>query len=226
MHPSGRTSFPEAVKAILDTLEKGGDFSISGLAQATNLNRRTVQKAVALIEEVQRILLERRLEVTELHGAKVVQTKKNLGLLSVPEQIQNLIIRTAFFPTPSREEEILVYAFLKKAISADTAIRKDRSPLIRKLLKQGQLGETEDGRIYLSEEGLFIAKGALSLYPELYNVGTSSRVKVKVRMRTTDLEIEGGSSGEIVDKLITLGRKYNLSLISPQTNEGIETVLK
>ncbi len=226
-----RTSFPEAVKTIIETLEKGDSFSVSRLSQATNLNRRTVQKAVDFLKEIQHAFLEMRLDVTELQGAKVIQIKKSVGMLSLPEHIQHLIIRMAYFPTPSREEEILVHAFTKKALSAETAIRVSRSQLVDKLLKQGQLEETENSRarasIYLSDEGQIVAKGALKLYPELQEIGTTHIRRtshgLKIRIRHTEIEIVGTSSiqenGEI---LTSTGERSSLPLISSENHEGIE----
>jgi hypothetical protein len=93
-----------------------------------------------------------------------------LGLLNLPENLQKLIIRTAYYPSPSREEEILVYAYTKDASSPEKAIEINESTLVKKLLKQGQLMKSEDRRIYLSDEGKIVAEGALNLYPELKNI--------------------------------------------------------
>jgi predicted transcriptional regulator len=165
-----RTSFPEAVKNILDTLEKRGDgISITSLARETNLNRRTVEKALNLLESIQEALLDKKLDVTKMERTKIIRFR-NTGLLGLPENIQKLIIRTAYFPTPSREEEILVFMQLRNSASPKSALKIERSKLLEKLLKQGQILESSDGRFYLSDEGQTVANGALKLYPELQNV--------------------------------------------------------
>ncbi|MCD6537138.1 hypothetical protein J7L18_00790 [Candidatus Bathyarchaeota archaeon] len=169
-----RTSFPDAVMSILKALKKGDWYSISRLSRETKLNRRTVEKALALLVEVQKELLEKQLDIVDLQKTKMVQLKNRLGLLSLPENVQKLIIRTAYFPAPSREEEVLVYLYLKKALSPETAIKMEKSAVVEKLLKQGQLLEKDDGLIYLSDEGEIVAKGALKIYPELENVIASS----------------------------------------------------
>ena len=162
-----RTSFPEAVKTILNKLEKRGEgISITGLARETDLNRRTVEKALSLLEEVQEAFLEKKLDIMKVDRTKVIRFR-NAGLLGLPENIQKLIIRTAYFPAPSREEEILVFMHLKGSASPENAIKVERSKLLAKLLKQGQILESTDGRVYLSDEGQTVAKGALRLYPEL-----------------------------------------------------------
>jgi DNA-binding transcriptional ArsR family regulator len=166
----GRTSLPDAVRTILKSLEKGEGFSISQLSRETGLNRRTVEKALKLLEEVQETLAEKRLNIVKLQGTKMVQFRKNLGLSNLPENIQKLIIRTAYFPVPSREEELLVYVSQKGAFSAARAVPVERSSLVEKLLKQGQLLESGEGKVYLSEEGRIVAKGALKIYPELQSV--------------------------------------------------------
>jgi len=165
-----RTSFPDAVTSILNALKKKDWYSISHLSRETNLNRRTVEKALALLEEVQKELLENKLDIVELQKTKIVQLRKKEGLLSLPESLQKLIIKTAYFPVPSREEEVLVYLYLKKALSPETAIKMEKSAIVEKLLKQGQLLEKDDGLIYLSDEGMIVAKGALKIYPELEDV--------------------------------------------------------
>lgn len=162
-----RTSFPAAVRGILNTLEKKGEgISVASLAREADLNRRTVEKALSLLEEVQKAFLEKKLDITTLERTKIVRFR-NTGLLGLPENIQKLIIRTAYFPVPSREEEILVFMHLRNSTSPESAVRIDRSQLLAKLLKQGQVLESTDGRVYLSDEGQTVAKGALKLYPEL-----------------------------------------------------------
>lgn len=162
-----RTSFPEAVKTILDKLEERGDgISITRLARETGLNRRTVEKALVLLTEVQEAFLEKKLDVMKVDRTKIVRLR-NTGLLGLPGNIQNLIIRTAYFPTPSREEEILVFMLLRDSVSPESAIRVERSELLEKLLRQEQVLESTDGRVFLSDEGQTVAEGSLKLYPEL-----------------------------------------------------------
>ena len=77
------------------------------------------------------------------------------------------MIRT-HFPMPSQEEKILVRLYLEKAFAPKDAIGMEKSTVVRKLLKQGQLLENKQGLIYLSDEGKTVAKGALKVYPELW----------------------------------------------------------
>jgi len=165
-----RKSFPEATKIILDTLGKGESFSVSELSKQAGLNRRTVEKSLEVLTIAQNYFLERKLEITPLRHAKIVQLSKRSGLLNLPENLQKLIIRTVYYPSPSREEEILVYAYTKGAFSPEKATKINESTLVKKLLKQGQLMKSEEGRIYLSDEGKTVAEGALNLYPELKGI--------------------------------------------------------
>jgi hypothetical protein len=58
----------------------------------------------------------------------------------------------------------------EKAFTPESAVTIDRSALVQKLLKQGQLLEVIKGTVraqYLSDEGKIVAEGALKLYPEL-----------------------------------------------------------
>jgi predicted transcriptional regulator len=165
-----RTSCPEAVKIMLSTLKSGETYSISQLSRETGLNRRTVKKTLDILAETQKHFLGKTLDITKLGQTLIIQLSDKGGLLNLPEELQNLIIRTAYYPTPSREEEIIVYLYREKAFSPENAITLNQSALVKKLVKQGQLLETtkENKRAhYLSDEGQIIAKGAVKLYPEL-----------------------------------------------------------
>ncbi|RLG96500.1 hypothetical protein DRO28_05495, partial [Candidatus Bathyarchaeota archaeon] len=111
-------------------------------------------------------LQDKRLDIIKANKTKIVQLKRRYGLLSLPEDIQKLIVRAVYFPTPSREEELLVHLLLKEAWTPEKAIDLERTEIVEKLLKQGQLLESE-GKFYLSDEGKIVAQGALKLYPEL-----------------------------------------------------------
>jgi predicted transcriptional regulator len=165
-----RTSCPEAVKITLSALKSGETYSISQLSRETGLNRRTVKKTLDILAETQKHFLGKTLDITKLGQTLIIQLSDKGGLLNLPEELQNLIIRTAYYPTPSREEEIIVYLYREKAFSPENAITLNQSALVKKLVKQGQLLETtkENKRAhYLSDEGQIIAKGAVKLYPEL-----------------------------------------------------------
>jgi len=162
-----RKSFPEAVRIVLDTMTKGNAFSLSDLSRQAGLNRRTVEKALNLLSVTQNYLQENKLEITNIAHTKIVRLDKRTGLLGLPEELQKLIIKTAYYPSPSREEEILVYAYRQEAFSPEKAVEMEKSLLVKKLLKQGQLQETAEGKIFLTDEGKIIVQGALKLYPEL-----------------------------------------------------------
>lgn len=165
-----RTSFPNAVKTILEKLKEGKAYSISHLAEETNLNRRTVEKALELLTDIQKSFMKNNLDIVGMKRGKIVQLTDRRQLLGLTEELQKLIIRTNYFPTPSREEEILVFLFLKHACSPENAVSIQESGLVEKLLEQGQILESSGGLIYLSDEGQIVAKGALKLYPELKEI--------------------------------------------------------
>ena len=170
-----RTSCPDAVRIVLDKLVHAQvPYSISHLSRETGLNRRTVMKTLDILMETQKSLKEKNLDMTKIGKTTVIQLSERGGLLKLPEDLQNLIIRTAYYPTPSREEEILVYLYREKAFFPENAIELDQSLLVKKLVEQGQLIEItkEDARAhtrtyYLSDEGQIVSRGALKLYPEL-----------------------------------------------------------
>jgi hypothetical protein len=175
-----RTSCQEAVKIMLNTLKSGDPYSISQLSRETGLNRRTIKKSLEILTETQKQFLGKKLDVTRLGQTVMIQLSEKGGLLNLPEELQNLIIRTAYYPTPSREEEILVYLYREQAFFPEKACKLERSPLVQKLIEQGQLIETAKHKLYLSDEGKIIAKGALKLYPELESITIPFENKTKL----------------------------------------------
>jgi transposase-like protein len=164
-----RTSFPEAVKLVMDTLKKERKLSVSQISQKTGLNRRTVEKSVKLLLEMQADFQEVSLDSEATNSKKIVEVKDRAGLLGLPENVQKLIIRTAYYPTPSQEEIVLIHLLINDAISPEKALSIDKSRVTQKLVKQGQLSEN-NGKLYLSDEGKIVAEGALEVYPELAEV--------------------------------------------------------
>lgn len=167
---STRTSLPEAVKKVLDIMEKKRTLSVNALSQETGLNRRTVEKALELLLDVQPYFLHNKLKIVEMNHARLIEINERSGLLELPENIQRLIIRTAYYPNPSKEETVLVHMRLKEAVSPENALSLEKDATVQKLVRQGQILETERALYYLSDEGKIVAEGALKLYPELKEV--------------------------------------------------------
>jgi hypothetical protein len=92
-------------------------------------------------------------------------------MMELPDDIQKLIIRTKYFPQPSREDGIQVYLYSKKAFDSKSAVFLETTSIVRKLMKQERLEkvreEEEESRFYLTEIGKMVALGALDIYPEL-----------------------------------------------------------
>ncbi|MGB6785490.1 MAG: hypothetical protein WBE60_06390 [Nitrosotalea sp.] len=164
-----RTDFATAVEKTLETLKSGESFTQNKLAQKTRLNFRTLQKVLDHIGEVQSILQENIVDISALGNVKIVRMKERAGLTSFPENIQKMIIKTLHYPTASREEEILVYFLIRKAISKDSAIDIPQDSMLRELMESEYVGKTKSG-YYLTSDGMMVAKGALKLYPELKEV--------------------------------------------------------
>ncbi len=163
---NGRTPFPEATRIILKTLAtKDRPFTISSLETETGINRKTIEKAIELIAEWQRLTKGFHLEVEKLNRIKMIRLRKK-GLLSLPEDAQRRILRTEYFPKPSEEDMILIHLYQKDATTEKRSISLETTPILRKLLKQGQIIRKK-GKFYLSDEGSIVAKGAMRLYPEL-----------------------------------------------------------
>ena len=89
-------------------------------------------------------------------------------MLSLPEKTQRLIIRTLYYPEPSEEGYLLAHLYLRKAVDPEHAVRMPKMKPMQKLSRQGQILESRKG-IYLSQGGITVAKGSLTIYPELKN---------------------------------------------------------
>ena len=166
-----RTIFPEAVDKILEIAPEDRVVSISELAHLTSLNRKTVEKAGDLIMHLEKEFGEKQFVLIEAKGRRLVSAKKREpGLLSLPPDLQRTIIRSVYFPLPSREEEILTNLYLRGARDGKTAVSlgsfEGSNGLISTLVGQGHVAESGD-RYYLTSDGATIAIGALDLYPEL-----------------------------------------------------------
>ncbi len=162
-----RTSFPEAVKITLDTLINGDIFSVSQLSRESGLNQRTIEKSLNCLLTIQDYFEKNKLIVNKTPGMIAVQLTEKSGLFSLPEKLQKFVIRTLYFPTPSREEEILVYLYIKEAFNPEDIEHLDKMDMVEKLEKQGQIIRAREGKYYLSDEGIIVAKGIIKLYPEL-----------------------------------------------------------
>jgi hypothetical protein len=172
---TSRTSFPEAVKTILETLKTEKSLSVNALSKETDLNRRTVEKALKLLIEIQPYFQQIKLNPIGTDWRRLIQVSEKTGLLELPEDVQRLIIRTIYYPNPSEDEIILIHMILNEATSPEKAISLNKSQALQKLIEQGQIVE-ENGKEYLSEEGSIVAQGALKLYPELREINKNTFV--------------------------------------------------
>lgn len=163
-----RTSFPEATKTVLKTIGKEEDsLTVSRLIQSTGLDRRTVEKVIETILETQKVLTNTKIKMEKVNNMRVLRLEDKSGMLSLPDPIQKLMIRSLYFPSTSREEELLANLYMRNATSKKNALKLDDVKLVNRLLKQGQILSTAGRKFYLSKEGIMVAKGALDIYPEL-----------------------------------------------------------
>ncbi|TFG10222.1 hypothetical protein EU538_02540 [Candidatus Thorarchaeota archaeon] len=81
-----RVGIPDAVNKVLSVLSEGSRFSISDLARRTGLDRRTVDKVLEMILEVQRTLSIKKLTKKRIGRSYAVslreRTKKAKDLIS------------------------------------------------------------------------------------------------------------------------------------------------
>ena len=77
-----------------------------------------------------------------------------------------MLIRTKYFPVPSREENVLTHLYLREALGEDTAVNLPENEILDKLEEAEQIEKSQSG-YYLTDIGKMVAIGALELYPEL-----------------------------------------------------------
>lgn len=172
-HYVERTSFPEAVKTIMEALRKERSLSVNALSKETRLNRRTVEKALKLLLDIQPYFQQMKLSHAVSDWRRLVEVSERAGLLELPENVQRLIVRTIYYPNPSEEEIVLIHLLLNAALSPQKSLSLNKTQTIQRLVEQGQIVE-ENGKLYLSDEGKIVAQGALKIYPELSEISKTA----------------------------------------------------
>lgn len=150
---------PEEIMESIETvlMESKEPLSLNEISQRTKVYPSTLKRYVGFIIKVQ---IMPKIEVIETKAATLVQLKE---LSSLPEEEQVKVIKS-HFPCITPEIEFLVGLLKEKAVSPESAIQVKGSPLIKKLLEQQHVIKTREGKIYLSETGKIIAKGATEVY--------------------------------------------------------------
>jgi predicted transcriptional regulator len=169
-----RTDFVTAARKTLEILKTGESYTLNKLSEETHLNFRTVKKILEVLESNAKLVSGKTLDISVFDNLTVVRMKDKTGLSVYPQNIQNLIIKTMHYPTPSREEEILVHLLLEDALATSSAISISEDIMLQDLFKAKYVAKTKDGRYYLTSDGKYIAKGALELYPELQKMSKTS----------------------------------------------------
>jgi hypothetical protein len=145
-------------------------YSMTRLAKESKLHRNTVEKCIELFLNLEKLGLEDyRIKRESVDNKKIIFLERRTGLLSFPEDIQNLIIKLRYYPVPSEEGTILVHLFINNAISPTNALKLGNNEKFNKLIDQGQIKRSRNG-IYLSDEGIIVAKGILKIFPDLEKI--------------------------------------------------------
>ena len=166
-----RTNIVDALHAVLEVLRSGEAFTLNELARKSDLNFRTVKKIIDILQSSHDSFFGKQFGVSSLKSTTIIQLREKAGLLMFPEAIQNLIIKTSHYPAASRDEEILVHLFLQKATKPENAAYLPENKTVGDLADAEFVGRIGN-RFYLTEDGAYIAKGALELYPELEDMST------------------------------------------------------
>ncbi len=161
-----RTDLTSATIEIMKTIANGKPYTLNKLSEKTELNFRTVQKAVVLIEEFQKQFESKKINITYLGNSTHIQMKSKNGITSMPIHVQKMLMRTTYYPTPDRNEEVLVYLLQNHATIPSSAIHMNSNVILDELVSAEYVIK-KGKKYYLSEMGIITAKGAISLYPEL-----------------------------------------------------------
>ncbi len=162
-----RTDLVSAYEKVISILKEGRPYTLSGLSAETGLNPRTIKKSIELIKISEDFCRTSQIEISHIKKMHLFQAKPRGGLTRLSDNIQNLLIRNMYFPTVSREEEILVYLHLKSAKTPKKAIDIPEDSILSDLVDAEYVAKTRDKKFYLTEDGQMIAKGSLEIYPEL-----------------------------------------------------------
>lgn len=161
-----RTDLTSATIQIMNTMSNGEQYTLKKISEKTELNFRTVQKVFKLIDEFQKRLDSKKINILHTKNVIKVQMKEKSGMTAMPIPIQKMLIRTTYYPTPNRHEELLVYLLQNNATSLKSSIVLEKSKIIEELVKAEHITKNKQ-RYFLSEMGAITARGAVSLYPEL-----------------------------------------------------------
>ena len=164
----GRTSLGKAVETLLDKIPLDRPITPYELQELSNLSWHTILKSAQLIVGIQNRLLKENvvLDLRKEKGKYVISARRR-NLLSLPVEERLRYVRARYFPEPDTQDYLLAELYRLGATVLEKAIPLKRDTLLEELLAQETLTETEDGRIYLTEEGAIIARGVLKMYPEL-----------------------------------------------------------
>lgn len=161
-----RTDFASATRQVMKIIQNGDEYTLNKISEKTELNFRTVKKVLELLEECQKQLESKKINITHLEHATRIQMKSKNGLTSMPTHIQKMLIRTSYYPTPDRSEELLVYLLQHGATKHTSAIPMTPSKILDELVTAEHIIK-KGTKYHLSDMGTITAKGAMSLYPEL-----------------------------------------------------------
>ena len=169
MQVEKRLSLAEAQKAILNSFPLDHPMSINEFRKTKmkNANWQTVWKAISLINDTQKHLLENNIVLDlKKDGNRYLITTRQINLLSLPVEKRVRYIRQKYFPQPELEDILLIELYHRNAVKKENAIRLKEDKITKKLLAEEKINKIEE-RTYLTKDGVMVAKGLIKLYPEI-----------------------------------------------------------
>jgi len=161
-----RKSLSDVIPLVLEKLPEGvvvtpNDLRKIGVAASWS----TILKAVLLISNVQKRLEEKGVVVDVWKEGREwkIGVRKRLYGMSREEKLKYL--RERFFPEPDEKDLLLARLLKMDATSLEKGRKLKKGEIIEDMIKKGWLAE-EDGKYYLTELGMKVAKVTLEMYPE------------------------------------------------------------
>lgn len=161
-----RTSLDQAILKILEVLEKHKGMNVSQIAKATQLNWKTADKVLTLLIELTKKLQGKEIELYQGGQSRMYVLTDRFALDRLPAPLRDAFVRSQY-PEPTVEQKMLTELLLAGATCSTMAVSVEEDTIIDALLEKKRLKRSTAKKVYLTDIGMRIARGALRTYSEL-----------------------------------------------------------
>lgn len=161
-----RTSLDEAIIRVLDELTEKGGLNVSQAAKAASLHWQTADKVMTLLREISSRLEGKSIDEYAAGKSRMYVLGGGTNIDQFPKEVRKEIVRFEY-PEISENHRMLVKLLLEGASCEKMAKKVDDTTEISELIESSRIMETKDGRIYLTDLGLRLARGTLKIYSDI-----------------------------------------------------------